>query len=161
HGGRPVDVIPGLYAPVEFVDALTRAGELARRTAGLSGAERDEALARHHQVRLRELDVIRMWVADEMRAPSRARPASPPRAGEAAPIAVSKMAAEAPLLGATGEPVAPLGPRLEQFAAVFAPKLALSRASVGLMRTQQWRSGEVARDASDFATALDSLRRTL
>jgi len=166
-GGRPVDVVPGLYAPADFAAALARAGALAQRTVGLTGAAHGDALADHHEARVRALDDD--WKRMSKAAGQRPRPlpgmrppaAEAPRAGQAAPLAISKMAVEAPLLGATGEPVDPVAARLERIADVTAPAITLSRASLGLVRTQQWRSGDAARDAAAMTTAIRSLRRTL
>ncbi|WP_434422721.1 hypothetical protein [Nannocystis pusilla] len=166
-GGRPVDVVPGLYAPAEFVAVLQRAEALARRTAVLAGDDLRDALADHHEARVRALDEAlksQALVTGQRPVPSprAARPgAGDPRAGQAAPLAISKMAVEAPLLGATGEPVDRVAERWERIADVMAPTIALSRASLGLMRTQQWRSGDASRDATDRSAAIVALRRTL
>lgn len=166
-GGRPVDVIPGLYAPADFVAALQRAEDLARRTAVLAGDDLRDALADHHEARVRALD--ESFKSQALTAgqrtvppPRAARPgAGAPRAGQAAPLAMSKMAVEAPLLGATGEPVDRVAERWERIADVAAPTIALSRASLGLVRTQQWRSGDASRDAADRSAAIVALCRTL
>lgn len=165
-GGRPVDVVPGLYAPADFVAALGRAEDLARRTVALAGEARRTALAKHHEARLRDLDDS--WsrlggVGERPQPVPRARPsrARPPRAAEAAPLAISKMAIEAPILGASGQPVVRTTARYEQIADITSSAIVLSRASRGLMRTQQWRSGDPSRDAADLSTALASLQRTL
>ncbi|WAS92672.1 hypothetical protein [Nannocystis punicea] len=168
-GGRPVDVVPGLYAPADFVAALQRAEALARSTAALDGQALRDALADHHEARVRDLDAASVLLASyagepagplrRVRAPRLA--ARAPRAGEAAPLAASKMAVEAPLRGVTGEPVDRVEQRWELMADVTAPKIDLSRASLGLVRTQQWRSGDATRDAADRAEAIVELRRTL
>ncbi|MCY1055722.1 hypothetical protein [Nannocystis sp. SCPEA4] len=165
--GRPVDVVPGLLAPAEFTAALARAGIVAQQTATLTGAAHRDALAEHHNARVRALDET--WTRLTAATGQRVRPwprarrsdAPTPRAGQAAPLAIGKMAAEAPLLGATGEPVDPVATRLERIADLTAPAIVLSRASLGLVRTQQWRSGDATRDAAAMTTAIDSLRRTL
>lgn len=167
--GRPVDVLPGLHAPTAFLVALTRAEQLALKTAALSGPAREKALARLHGEQLADLD--RAWndallAAGELRlgAPQarRARVAAP-RAGQAAPIAITKAAVEIPLLGQLDEPIAPdpAAARFERLADGLAPTIALARASLGLMRTQQWPSGDPTRDAADFAAAQAGLVRTL
>lgn len=155
--GRPVDVIPGLYAPADFLAALARAEPLARATASLTGDARRDALARHHEVRLADLDRLR---------PDRQPPPPTnlaPRAGQAAPIAITKMAAEAPILGRLGEPIAPdpIAASLERRAADAALTIQLSRPSLGLIRTQQWRSGEPTRDVVAAQLAHRALRLTL
>lgn len=167
--GRPVDVIPGLYDPQAFVRALVRAEGTARATARLHGDARRTALAEHHTQRLADLDDL--WRREQVAAGERPRPAPQarrgarpaPRAGQAAPIAITKAAVEIPTLGMIDEPIDldRDAARFERLAARHAPAIALSRASLGLVRTQQWRSGDPTRDAGDFAAALDALRRTL
>jgi hypothetical protein len=52
--GRPIDALPGLYAPVAFVAELARSRALHDRIAGLEARERDEALRDHHRKRAAE-----------------------------------------------------------------------------------------------------------
>jgi hypothetical protein len=47
--GRPVDVIPGLYSPALFVDALARAEPVARRAASLRGPARAALITGFHR----------------------------------------------------------------------------------------------------------------
>jgi hypothetical protein len=47
--GRPVDVIPGLYSPALFLDALAQAHPLALRAGMLDGAARRVLVAEHHR----------------------------------------------------------------------------------------------------------------
>jgi hypothetical protein len=167
--GRPVDVVPGLLDPQAFVAALAPAEALARATARQDHAARRKALAEHHAARLETLD--RDWqaalvAAGERSLPTpqartRTRPA--PRAGEAAEIAITKSRVEIPTLEAQGEPIAPdpAAARFERLAARNSPAIVLSRASLGLVRTQQWRSGDPAADAGEFTAALAGLRRAL
>lgn len=167
--GRPVDVLPGLLAPKAFTDALLRAEPLARGAARLDGDARRDLLARHHAARLAELDLA--WAREFAALGERGRPTPQarradrpaPRAGQAAPIAITKAAVELPTLVQQGEPLAPdpAAEHFERIAAAHAPTIALARASLGLMRTQQWRSGDPKRDAADFAAAQAGLRRTL
>lgn len=169
EAGRPVDVIPGLESPRVFLDALLRAESLARASAGFDADARRDALARYHARRLVDLDAA--WKRELAAVGERGRPAPQarrgggpaPRAGEAAPIAITKSAVEVPVLVDLDEPIAPdpAAGRFDRLARAHAPTIALARASLGLMRTQQWRSGDVARDAADFAAAQDGLRRTL
>jgi hypothetical protein len=52
--GRPLDVLPGLYAPAIFRAELERAVALDARAARLRGAERSAAIVEHHQKRRAE-----------------------------------------------------------------------------------------------------------
>ncbi|HTE56018.1 MAG TPA: hypothetical protein VK698_34440 [Kofleriaceae bacterium] len=47
--GRPVDVIPGLYSPALFVDALARAYPIAARAGGLAAPSRAALIADFHR----------------------------------------------------------------------------------------------------------------
>ncbi|MBL9104805.1 MAG: hypothetical protein JNL82_27925 [Myxococcales bacterium] len=168
--GRPVDALPGLVEPAVFADGLRRAGALARAAAALEGEAFAAVVRRHHEARLGAL--VRAW-DDEMRAigqPSRtppqprlAAPEPAPRAGRAAPIAVGKMAVEAPLLRGLGEPVETLSEAelFERLADRHAPAVGLSDASLAMIREQQWRTGDPARDAAELAEALAALRRAV
>lgn len=174
--GRPVDALPGLLQPTVFAEALRRAGALARATAGLEGEAFTAAVRRHHETQIGAL--VRAWDGEMQAAgqPSRmlpqprkapSPPADPaPRAGRAAPIAVGKMAVEAPMLRVMGEPVEPASELSEaelyaRIAARHEPTIAFSEASLEIVRRQQWRSGDAARDAADFAQALAALRRAV
>ncbi len=50
--GRPIDVLPGLYAPVVFQRELTDTLALSAALAGTAGPAREAALAEHHRARL-------------------------------------------------------------------------------------------------------------
>ncbi len=166
--GRPVDVIPGLVAPESFIAALTRGEQIARETTALHGPARQQALARLHLQHLMDLD--RDWQAVRRRGDEGPRPivaaqapAGPaPRAGLAAPIAISKARVEVPLLQRLDEPV-DLDPnaRLGRLADAIAPTIALAPASRGLMRVPQGRRVDPARDAEAFAAAEAGVRQSL
>ncbi|MEZ4382186.1 MAG: hypothetical protein R3A79_12620 [Nannocystaceae bacterium] len=108
--GRPVDAIPGLVAPPVFQRLLERAAGLELEVRGQGEGVRQRRLADHHSQRLGELSVA--WQA-EMRAigelpgrlpprPGGARGGRTPRAADAMPLAISKMAVEMPMLGGLG-----------------------------------------------------------
>lgn len=166
--GRPVDALPGLYEPRAFADGLRRAGALARATAGLEGDAFAEATRRWHGERIAAL--TRAW-DDELQAIGQRpqlgapRPAAgpAPRAGQAAPIAITKMAVERPILGRVGEPVEPLPEAAlwDRVAARHEAAIAFSDASMHMIRRQQWRSGDAVQDESDFARAVADLRRAV
>ena len=179
--GRPVDVLPGLMAPQQFLAALQQAESLARATAGMDPASRAEALRRHHADRLAVQE--RAWNstlaaagqpprplpgpaptpgAEPRPAPVQARPL-PPRAGQAAMLAISKSSAEVPMLRFVGEPIEPLSEAAlwDLLAERRAPEVVLSPASLAQIARQQWRSGEPQLDAANHAIALAALRRSV
>jgi hypothetical protein len=169
--GRPIDALPGLVQPKVFADGLHRAAALARATAGLTGEPLAEVMRRHHGDRVSAL--ARAW-DDELTAigQSPRRPVAPvvpvvvgkaPRAGQAAPIAVGKMAIEVPMLGSIGEPVEPLSDAAlwDRLAARHEHDVGLSAASLAMLERQQWRSGDREQDAADLAAAIAALRRSV
>ena len=168
--GRPIDALPGLIQPKVFVDGLLRAAALARATAGLTGEPLAEVMRRHHGDRVSAL--ARAW-DDELTAigqSPRRQPApiavavgKAPRAGQAAPIAASKMAIEAPMLGSLGEPVEQLSDAelWDRLAARHERDVAFSGPSLAMLEQQQWRSGSREQDAADLAQAIASLRRAV
>lgn len=166
--GNPVDVLPGLTTPAAFMADLQRAGFLARRSAGLAPAARLAALREHHAARLVDLDrQFNRELAAIGQPPRRVgadgRLEAAPRAGRAAPLAVSKAMIEVPMLGALGEDVERLSDE-ELWTRLAQARLAevqLAPASLELLRRQQWRSGDLTQDAADFEQALAELRRAV
>ncbi len=167
--GRPVDALPGLIQPQVFADGLRRAGTLARATAGLTGEPLAATMRRYHDERLGAL--ARAWDSELAAVGQRPRddqptvnpPGKAPRAGRAAPLAVSKMAVEAPMLGKIGEAVDPLSDAelWDRIAARHDQDVAFSAASLALVERQQWRSGDREQDAADHARAIAALRRAV
>lgn len=165
--GRPIDALPGLMQPRAFVDGLERAAALATSLTGLDPAARELALRNHHRDRLAALE--RAW-ARELRAIGQSTGSVPqplrlgtPRAGDAAPLAITKAAIEAPVLGGLGDAARPLSDDelYDRLAARHQLDVPLSTASLTLLRRQQWRSGDPQQDERDFQRALEDLRRTL
>jgi len=172
--GRPVDVLPGLTAPPQFLADLLRAEAIARAVADKDAAGRAEALRRHHSERLEALG--RAWndtlaavgqpprpiPGQSSRRPEALAPAAP-RAGVAAMLAPSKSSAEIPMLRLFGEPLEPLSEAAlwELLADRRAPRVVFSPASLALLARQQWRSGDPQQDAGNQALALAGLRRSV
>jgi len=168
--GRPVDALPGLIQPQVFADGLRRAATLARATAGLTGEPLAATMRRYHDERISAL--ARAWdselAAVGQRPPSQPSqptlvPGKAPRAGQAAPIAVSKMAVEAPMLGRVNEPVAPISDAelWDRIAARHEHDITFSAPSLALLERHQWRSGDREQDAADHAQAIAALRRAV
>jgi len=169
--GRVVDALPGLMKPAAFATGLERAASLATATADLDRPARALALRSHHGARLDAL--AREWNT-ELRAigqgPRRLPVGTPggsmpriPRAGNAAPIAITKSAIEVPMLGALGEDVvgASDAELFDRLADRHRAELQFSPATLTLLARQQWRSGDPTRDATDRELALDNLRKAV
>jgi len=60
--GRPIDALPGLYAPQSFLEGLQRAEIVATRVTTMNPAGRDVALKQYHDERLRA--IAQAWQAD-------------------------------------------------------------------------------------------------
>jgi hypothetical protein len=98
--GRLIDALPGMYGPGAFLRELVRASSVAKDLAAFqTDEERQTALRRYHEARLKELE--NGWLNDVKRAglkvvPSREIPnalgagSNPPSAQTAARAAVSK-----------------------------------------------------------------------
>lgn len=111
--GTPLDVLPGLYSPQGFGEWLRRLQQLHQEYVSAAVARRSELLANFH--RQRRAEVYRQWASDiarlgivptslvESRIDGAIELASktgndPPLAEAAAKMAVTKTAAESPLL---------------------------------------------------------------
>ncbi len=104
--GRPVDVLPGLTTPQQFLADLQRAGVLARSVADKDNTTRAQALRRHHETRREALETS--WNATlaavgqpprplprPSSASSPSMPSAPSLPGQAIPV-VARAAANAP-----------------------------------------------------------------
>lgn len=91
--GRPLDVLPGLYAPAVFAAELVRSADLAAALVGTAPAQRREALIRHHRLGLDRVN--QLWQAGR-RVPATAVPGGDLQAAMMA--TVSKAAVEVPAL---------------------------------------------------------------
>ncbi|MDX2097455.1 MAG: hypothetical protein SFW36_06725 [Leptolyngbyaceae cyanobacterium bins.59] len=105
--GRPVDALPGLYGPQAFLKHLKQSGELARKVSRLPESERDRFLRQYHRDRLTavqtqwEQELKQLGIATPPRLlEGQLTPEQTPTAAQAAPIAVTKMMVETPLLRA-------------------------------------------------------------
>ncbi len=104
--GQPIDALPGLYAPQAFKRHLTQGAEFITKYHQLATAKRREAIEQYHQTQLTSLQANWKQDLDKLginvplpKSSSSLR--NPPTAAEAAPIAVSKMAIESPLISLT------------------------------------------------------------
>ena len=166
--GRVVDALPGLMTPAAFVAGLERAAGVAATTVDLDRPTRAQALRTHHETRQAEL--ARAWDRELRaigqapgRAPRRSLAGAAPRAGDAAPIAITKSGIELPMLGMLGEEVAPLSDTelFDRLAGRHEADVQFSGTTLALLARHQWRSGDASRDASELARATANLRRAV
>lgn len=101
--GRPIDALPGLYAPQAFKHQLVQSAEFVAQYYQLADKERQTAIDTYHQTQLTSLQAT--WKQDLDRLglnvpiPKSLPPLNdPPTASEASRIAVSKMTIELPML---------------------------------------------------------------
>jgi hypothetical protein len=112
--GRPVDALPGLYAPKVFHQMLIEAEEAARQSASLSGNARNVWLHSYHRDRLSVLQnswkqaLAKLGVADQplltdsqVNSRLNPNPANSPIAELAGQRAITKALVERPLLRST------------------------------------------------------------
>jgi hypothetical protein len=104
--GRPIDALPGLYAPIAFKQHLTQAAEFVAKFHQLAAPNRRTALDSYHQTQLTTLQAN--WKQDldklgvNIPIPTSIKSLNdPPTAAEAGGIAISKSAIESPILQLT------------------------------------------------------------
>lgn len=172
--GRPVDAIPGLYAPAQFVSALEASHTAAARCGPLARGAFDACVRDVHQRAL--LELASTWEA--LRAGSPALPGYPavvaatdpegaldpaPSAVLAMPLTIGKMAIETPMLRMLQRESARLTPppRVDwELAATSAVRAArLDPRSLALLRLKTGRRDVDALAARLASTAaIDGLR---
>lgn len=113
--GEPLDVLPGLYGPQPFLAWLKRGAQLVQEVNSITDpAERTARITKYHQDRLAQ--IRENWAADIRKVAPELLPGESPagfdpdghglmlvEAREAANRAVTKSAAEIPVLQAIGE----------------------------------------------------------
>lgn len=102
--GKPIEALPGLYAAPTFLKFLERSQQLNREYSQLPAAERADFLRQYHRDRLNNIQSE--WTRDlsklgiSLPLPNLTANATP-SARVAAPLAMTKMAVERPLLNST------------------------------------------------------------
>lgn len=134
--GEVVDVLPGLYGPGAFHDAVARALDSATTIAALPASARPAFLRRHHLKAGATLSARRDVAVGALTPAAPAQGGAFPTAEEAAPVAIGKSEVERPILRA----LRPAAPRLdddatwEAVAARLRPDVLLDASSRELMR---------------------------
>jgi hypothetical protein len=137
--GTPLDALPGLYSPDAFLDHLQQFEQLGGDYAGTAAGERAQFLRNHH--------IIQWRVANDQRERSRGELASlaaPPRPGatlrpataaQAAPLSMTKMITEVPILATLGQPVSPIAAEeWKRMGEEVAPQVRFAPESIALMK---------------------------
>ena len=115
--GRPVDVLPGLTTPQQFLADLQRAGVLARAVADKDNTTRAQALRRHHETRREALKTAWNATLAAIGQPPRplprpssssspSMPSAPSLPGQPMPV-VARAAANAPAPARRGSACSP------------------------------------------------------
>ncbi|MDZ8187414.1 MAG: hypothetical protein RMX96_21525 [Nostoc sp. ChiSLP02] len=178
--GRPIDAIPGLYAPKAFLRQLQQAEVAAKSYSKLTRAEGEAFLKKYHSDRYNSIQT--QWLADLSRLGIQSPPklvefpnnsTQPPTAETASTLAVSKMMVESPMLRAlrsAQENQKALAEITDQqawnkIAQLYASDSKLDRNSISLMRAKKFHSGNTPQDnlpiiVKNFeaAMALDTVR---
>lgn len=145
--GQVVDGFPGLYGPWAFRGALEPAVETARRALERPAHARAGFLRDYHQ------GLARAGV-ELLRA---ARDGNPPRAGEAAPLAITKCMVERPLLAALGDVPGPEDARWLRSACLYLDRCRLDARSRRLMLRKSPRSQRTPEAQAALAERFEEL----
>ncbi|MEH2192303.1 MAG: hypothetical protein V7K98_06505 [Nostoc sp.] len=179
--GRPIDAIPGLYSPKEFLRQLQQAEVAVKDYSKLAPSDREAFLKKYHSDRLNSIQA--QWVADLSRlgiqSPPKlvkipSNPSQPPTAAIASSLAVSKMRVETPMLSAlqsdaerNQNALAKITDRevWNKIAQLYATDVKLDQNSISLIRAKKSQSANTEEDnlpiiVKNFETtmALDTVR---
>ena len=181
--GEVVDALPGLYGPRAFIAGLQQAERTAVRVAKLDAVTRGRELQNYHTIQL--ANVNGLWANDLSRVtpmptsqlnrpvtsngtiPARNTPAvAAPPAAAAMPLAISKSAAERPMLRAA----VPSRENLERttteevwakIAALHSSDAVLDQDSVDLIRAKTRPAGEAMRLTQSKMRVEDPMLKTI
>jgi hypothetical protein len=108
--GQPIEALPGLYSPQSFLGWLSRSQQAHQEYSRLNGQQQADFLRQYHRDRLAQIQTN--WTADlsklgiSLPLPNAAENPTtnnPPTAIAAAPVAMTKMAVERPILRSMSE----------------------------------------------------------
>jgi hypothetical protein len=167
--GRPVDALPGLYAPRAFWRALEIAESLVKNIAGQDGVVRDAVLQSYYDNQRSR--IAQAWLFDIRRiggkVPESFKPNTRGDALSIAPLAVTKAVTERPILRATDRTTEELGNITDEaawkkIALLHQPDAILDPRSIALIKRQNpsLTNKEMARLLRKFQEliALDTVR---
>ncbi|WP_375495345.1 hypothetical protein [uncultured Nostoc sp.] len=160
--GRPIDAIPGLYSPKEFLRQLQQAEIAVKSYSKLTPSDRESFLRKYHSERLNSIQA--QWVADLSRlgiqSPPKLveipkNPSQPPTAAIASSLAVSKMRVETPMLSALQSDAERNQNALaeitdqkvwDKIAQLYAADVKLDQNSISLIRAKKSQSANTQED---------------
>ncbi|MEH1823182.1 MAG: hypothetical protein V7L31_29605 [Nostoc sp.] len=160
--GRPIDAIPGLYSPKEFLRQLQQAEVAVKSYSKLTPSDRESFLRKYHSDRLNSIQA--QWVADLSRlgiqSPPKLveipkNPTQPPTAAIASSLAVSKMRVETPMLTALQSDAERNQNALaeitdqkvwDKIAQLYAADVKLDQNSISLIRAKKSQSANTQED---------------
>ncbi|MEH1783472.1 MAG: hypothetical protein V7K67_33485 [Nostoc sp.] len=160
--GRPIDAIPGLYSPKEFLRQLQQAEIAVKSYSKLTPSDRESFLKKYHSDRLNSIQA--QWVADLSRlgiqSPPKLveipkNPSQPPTAAIASSLAVSKMRVETPMLSALQSDAERNQNALaeitdqkvwDKIAQLYATDVKLDQNSISLIRAKKSQSANTQED---------------
>ena len=145
--GRPIDALPGLYGPQAFLKHISQINNFVKSYNNTSPQQQETLLRQYHQQRLSEIETswqndflsLRQLVPPLPSLPNTAE--SQPTALEAAPVAMTKMATEMPLLSsvtpsAESSTFIPYNILWEQLAPLHQADARLDSNSIALMQSK-------------------------
>ncbi|MBN3960227.1 hypothetical protein [Nostoc sp. NMS8] len=160
--GRPIDAIPGLYSPKEFLRQLQQAEVAVKSYSKLTPSDRESFLRKYHSDHLNSIQA--QWVADLSRlgiqSPPKLveipkNPNQPPTAAIASSLAVSKMRVETPMLTALQSDAERNQNALaeitdqkvwDKIAQLYAADVKLDQNSISLIRAKKSQSANTQED---------------
>jgi hypothetical protein len=145
--GRPIDAIPGLYSPKEFLRQLQQAEVAVKNYSKLKPSDRESYLRKYHSDRLNSIQT--QWIADLSRLGIQSPPKlvespsnlKPPTAEIASSLAVSKMRVETPMLTAFQSDA-----QRNQNALSYATDVKLDQNSISLIKAKKSQSANTQED---------------
>jgi hypothetical protein len=164
--GRPIDALPGLYAPQAFLRGLAEASQLFKNLRGKDDTERQTLLAAYHRAQIRRISFD--WYTDIAKIGGKhpqGFAVEEDQNGKAiaiAPLAVTKMLTEASILRSIIEGAELLGkitdePAWIKMASLHLKDAELDERSIGLIKRQTQGLLNDTADSLDPAIQLDNL----
>ncbi|AKG20291.1 hypothetical protein [Calothrix sp. 336/3] len=167
--GRPIDAIPGLYSPQAFLQQLQQGANTVKAYSQVGGKEKEGFLRKYHSDRLNTLQA--KWTKDLNQAGINVAPRfstnnsnnPAPSATVAAPIAMTKMLVEAPLLtNIQSSPELTDGATWQRIAQLHRQNSKLDSQSLALIKAKKYTSTNANFDKLiqqfESTMALDTVR---